>query len=71
MPTISGYELKQIPLKNIDINEQQPFIILADQIITLKKQNQDTSELEAQVDKMVYELYGLSEDEVALVEGEK
>ena len=69
MPTISGYELKQIPIKNISSEKQQLFVILADQIITLKKQNQDTSELEAQIDQMVYELYGLSEDEVAVVEG--
>ncbi len=31
--------------------------------------NQDSTELEAQIDQMVYELYGLSEDEVAVVEG--
>ena len=61
----------QVPIKNISLEQQQPFITLADKIITLKKQNQDTTELEAQIDQMVYELYGLSEDEVALVEGEQ
>jgi len=63
--------LMEVPIPKIDKKAQQPFITLADQIITLKKQNQDTSELEVQIDQMVYELYGLSEDEVALVEGEK
>ncbi len=45
------------------------FDALVDTIITLKKQNKDTTELEAQIDQMVYALYGLSEEEVALVEG--
>lgn len=49
-----------------DIKE---FEILVDEIIEVKKQNKDTSELEVQIDQMVYELYGLSVDEVALVEG--
>ena len=49
-----------------DIKE---FEILIDEIIEVKKQNKDTSELEVQIDQMVYELYGLSVDEVALVEG--
>ena len=29
----------------------------------------DTSELEREIDRLVYQLYGLSEDEVKIVEG--
>ncbi|WP_157634959.1 hypothetical protein [Spirosoma panaciterrae] len=29
----------------------------------------DTSSLEAEIDKLVYELYGLTEEEIAIVEG--
>jgi len=29
----------------------------------------DTTELEEQIDQMVYELYGLTEDEIRIVEG--
>jgi len=61
------FKLELLPIAECE--NKQPFITLADQIITLKKQNKDTSELEAQVDQMIYELYGLSEEEVALVEG--
>jgi len=61
------FKLELLPIAECDVH--QAFITLADQIITLKKQNQDTSKLEAQIDQMVYELYGLSEEEVALVEG--
>jgi len=43
------------------------------QILALKKQDPtaDTSALEAEIDRMVYELYGLTEEEIAVVEGEK
>jgi hypothetical protein len=34
-----------------------------------KKAGQDTHDLEAQIDTLVYTLYGLSEAEVAIVEG--
>jgi len=68
---VKGVNLKKLPVKAIDLDTQKPFIYIADQIITLKKQNQDSSELEAKIDQMVYELYGLSKEEVALVEGEK
>ena len=31
--------------------------------------NADTSQQEAKIDRLVYELYGLSESEIAIVEG--
>lgn len=42
-----------------------------DQILSLKKANPqaDTSALEREIDLTVYELYGLSEEEIAIVEG--
>ena len=48
-----------------------PFIALLDQILAAKKKdtNADTSALEHQIDKMVYELYGLTPEEIAIVEG--
>jgi adenine-specific DNA-methyltransferase len=41
-------------------------------IISLAKRinsQADTSDLEAQIDALVYELYGLTEEEIAVVEG--
>ncbi len=40
-------------------------------ILTLKKADPaaDTSALEAEIDQLVYQLYGLSEEEIAMVEG--
>jgi adenine-specific DNA-methyltransferase len=58
-----------LPIKWDENINQQPFIQLVDKIITLKKSNPqaDTSQLEAEIDAMVYELYGLSEEEIAIV----
>jgi hypothetical protein len=63
---------------------QQPFITLVDQILDAKNTpsacgghpstrgelpSADTSALERQIDEMVYKLYGLTDEEIAIVEG--
>ena len=41
---------------------------LVDQVMIGKKNNLDTIHLEKEIDKLVYELYGLTDDEIAVVE---
>ena len=43
---------------------------MVDDILTKKKQNsfEDTTNLEDEIDRLVYELYGLSKEEIAIVE---
>jgi hypothetical protein len=72
----NGYQLiwqyfRQILIPIISQEQQQPIIALVDQILTAKKSNPkaDTSELEKEIDKIVYELYGLSEEEIRIIEG--
>ncbi len=60
-------KLEQLPI--VDTNNKEPFINQVNQILERKQQNQDTTDLEAQIDQMVYALYGLSEEEIAVVEG--
>jgi len=50
--------------------EQKNIEIIFDQILVQKKQNPDadTSTLEAKIDEMVYKLYGLTEEEIKIVE---
>ncbi|MBU1754517.1 Eco57I restriction-modification methylase domain-containing protein [bacterium] len=62
--------LSEIPIKKISKSEQQPFIHLVNQILSLKKSdpNTDTSALEAEIDRLVYALYDLTEEEIAIVE---
>jgi type II restriction/modification system DNA methylase subunit YeeA len=66
-----GNYFDNIPIPAITKEEQEPFIKIVDQILDLKKENpsHDTSALEAEIDKMVYALYGLTEEEVKIVEG--
>lgn len=63
--------VEQIPIPEIDEKDKTPFINLVDKILESKKQNKDTTSLEAEIDRMVYELYGLTEEEVRVVEGDK
>jgi hypothetical protein len=48
--------------------EQQKIETLVDEIISLKKSGKDTTALECEIDLMVYKLYGLTYDEVKVVE---
>ena len=70
----SNFQIDKEPLLQIPINLPQEIIItkvqeIVSNIISLKKQDQDTTALEAEIDQMVYELYGLTEDEIKVVEG--
>ncbi|MDO9528122.1 MAG: Eco57I restriction-modification methylase domain-containing protein [Syntrophales bacterium] len=62
--------LLKIPLKKLAQSEAQPLITLADQILSLKKSDPqaDTSALETEIDRMVYKLYNLTAEEIAIVE---
>ena len=70
-PKIKKSQLVELPIKNIKLMNQKPFIEKVDQILTLKQADAsaDTSVLEREIDLMVYELYGLSAEEIAVVEG--
>jgi hypothetical protein len=54
-------------------NDFQPLITLVNQILAAKKKdpNADTSVLEKEIDEMVYALYGLTPEEIAIVEGRR
>ncbi len=68
-PKIRLEEFKQLPIKLTE--NQAPFIEKVNQILILKKEDPkaDTSELEAEIDHMVYDLYELTEEEILIVEG--
>jgi len=42
--------------------------VLMDRFIAWKKDSQDTSHLENQIDQLVYRLYGLTPEEIRVVE---
>jgi hypothetical protein len=69
---ISFYKRIPIPIpdtgNNKNISQIEKY---ADRILAAKRANPqaDTSELEREIDQLVYQLYGLTEEEIAIVEG--
>ena len=57
-----------IPLPLIDLSLQQPIIDLVDEILTKKKLNPqaDILDLENSIDRLIYNLYGLSEGDIKM-----
>ena len=64
-------EIRKIPFPTATLEQQKPIIALVDKILAAKKDNPqaDTSELERKIDELVYKLYGLTDEEIAIVEG--
>jgi hypothetical protein len=65
---------KKAFVENIPIPDPSDIVknrieVLVDQIIELKKQDQDTTAMEEEIDQMVYDLYGLTDEEIKVVEG--
>ena len=69
------YNFEKIPLPPIT-SSNQPIVAkieaLVDKILAAKKQNPqtDTKQWEEEIDRLVYDLYGLTEEEIRIVEGE-
>ena len=62
---------KKFPIPATTPAQKKPIIDLVDSILAVKKKDSmaDTSKLEKEIDNLVYELYGLSPKEIAIVEG--
>lgn len=63
--------LRKLPIPKVDRDQQQPLIQLVGKILATKRRNPeaDTSALEREIDEMVYKLYGLTDEEIKIVEG--
>jgi hypothetical protein len=72
-PYLRKSQIEFIPIKTISLAEQQSIITLVDRILSAKSSNPqaDTSALEMEIDKLVYELYGLTKKEIKIIEGGK
>ena len=60
---------KTVPIPKLADSEQHPFVQLVDKILTAQTANpaMDTTELEEKMDWLVYDLYGLTNEETAEV----
>ena len=65
------YKIELLPIKQPLVEDKLKIENLASEILEQKKQslNADITELETQIDQLVYELYGLTEEEIRIVEG--
>jgi hypothetical protein len=67
---VNIYELEQLPIPKASIEQQKSIINLIDEIMCKKKANPnaDILSLERMIDEVVYELYGLTKKEIAVIE---
>ena len=68
---VQGYELEQLPIAPMMDADRERLSKLADRVMQAKSANPaaDISEAEAEIDRLVFGLYGLTEAEIAAVEG--
>ncbi len=67
-PTISGYELHQIPIKH-DKQTEKEIAKLVTTILEKNKSGRNIEDLITKIDSLVYKLYNLTEEEIKIVEG--
>ncbi|MEE8619109.1 MAG: TaqI-like C-terminal specificity domain-containing protein, partial [Dehalococcoidales bacterium] len=74
---VNGYEVDNLPIPSHDRNSRE-LVSLVENVLHITKDEDYLSnptkqarvkELERQIDQMVYELYGLTAEEIAVVEG--
>ena len=76
-------DLRELPIKKVNVGEQAPLINLANKMLALNKQliqiydkksderiglEQEIKNIDATIEGLVYELYGISDDERKLIE---
>jgi len=82
-PQVTIFSLGQIPIPKLNDPPDHKLNLLVDQMLTAKKQLQQAKtegdknylerkceRIDKEIDQLVYKLYGLTEDEIKIVEGE-
>ena len=62
-----------LPIPTVPTEKQKPVERLVERILSVKRRDAgaDVSELERELDELVYALFGLTPEEISIVEGEK
>jgi len=66
---VKPINIRKLPVKNISQENQILFTQQVDKMKVFKKAGKDTTELEREIDQLVYQLYDLTEEEIRIVEG--
>ncbi len=69
-PQVRISSVENLPIKIADNKTQDKIEKFVDQVLAKKEKNvtADTIALEAEIDQLVYELYGLTEEEIKIIE---
>ncbi len=68
---LNGTQIINIPIPKATIEQQKQVAEIVDVILNEKKDNgnADTSDMEREIDRLVYKLYNLTDEEIEIVEG--
>jgi hypothetical protein len=68
---VKPQRIKSLPIAKANLEHQHTMESLVDRIRAAKRANpqEDTTRWEEEIDQLVYQLYGLTEDEIKIVEG--
>ena len=67
-PEIQTYLYEQLPIPSSSTKVQSRIETLVDKILDSNKKGESTSEMEQEIDRLVYHLYGLTYDEVLVID---
>lgn len=67
-PKLNPNDIKELPIVKANKNAKEKIAILVKSIQMLTQENKDTTDLENQIDQLVYQLYELTEEEIKIVE---
>ena len=67
-PEIQTYLYEQLPIPTVSDNVQSNIESLVDDILNANKNETSTTEMEQEIDRIVYHLYGLTYDEVLIID---
>ena len=69
---VNSYEVESIPIPSADEDKQHYISNIVSEILSAKASfpTADTSALEQEIDRLIYKLYGLTYDEVKIVDPE-
>lgn len=66
--SMSSTFVEKLPIIQLSASNQKPLIDLTTKILEAKQKGEGTSTLESEVDQLVYQLYDLTAEEIAVVE---
>src|SRR5690554_1846678 len=65
---IQARSVKELPIPNLSDSQESDIVTLSEKIIALKKINSETTDLENEIDQLVYQLFDLTESEIEIIE---